>query len=119
MGKDYVVTLNRITCTHKGERSGDDLYIKYIVDGGRQERFPPKGNGKGNMKRGDTWAMDFPLYFDQSVVIELYDGDVGRDQYLGSTTYRKDDPEKEVRHLGQRDGDYELFSQKEKLKQHA
>jgi hypothetical protein len=121
MTKKNELTINKFVCTNKGERTGDDLYLKYTVDGGSlgRERFPPKGHGKQNVIPGDVWDVDLSIYFDETVTIELYDGDIGKDQFLDSRTFSDGDPEHDRKQMGQREGRYNLFTTLKQVKQLA
>lgn len=70
------------------------MYIKYSVDGGRDQRFPD--NGYHSMAAGDTWNPNLPLSFKESVVVSLYDNDLGGDEFLGSHTYYPTDTQPET-----------------------
>ena len=85
--KAHRIVMENILCKEKGERTGDDLYIKYEADGGEMHRFPVRDAGKQNVMPGDVWNAYFPIDFDNTAVIYLYDKDVGNDDFLGSHTF--------------------------------
>src|SRR4051794_18982061 len=88
------IILQSITCVATSEGGHDEVYIKYSEDGGREKRFPT--SGYQSMKAGDVWNVALPLSFKDSVVVSLYDNDLGGDDFLGSHTYTPGDPQPET-----------------------
>ena len=88
------IILQSISCVSTSEPGHDEVYIKHSEDGGREQRFPT--SGYQSMAPGDFWTVDLPLSFKDSVVVSLYDNDLGGDDFLGSHTYTPSDPQPEV-----------------------
>lgn len=103
------ITLQSIQCVHPSEPGKDEVYIKYSVDGGREQRFPP--SSYHSMGPGDTWPVNLPLSFKDSVVVSLFDNDLGGDDYLGSATYKTTSPQPETVPVSNTNGaDYRLYT---------
>ena len=94
MNRDSIaIELASITCVSTTERGHDEVYIKYSIDGGREQRFPE--NGYYAMSPGDLWETSLPITFKESVLVSLYDSDRGHDDFLGSHTYYPGDSQPE------------------------
>jgi hypothetical protein len=101
------IELTTITCISTSESGHDEVYIKYSVDGGRDQRFPD--TGYHSMTKGDVWNVDIPLSFKESAVVSLFDNDLGHDEFLGSHTYYPTDPQPETVPVSNTNGaDYNL-----------
>lgn len=88
------IQLQTITCLETSEPGSDEVYIKYSEDGGRQKRFP--SSSYHSLSAGESWTVNLPLSFKESLVISLYDNDFGNDDFLGSHTYKTTDPQPET-----------------------
>ncbi|MGC2236313.1 MAG: hypothetical protein WA584_09135 [Pyrinomonadaceae bacterium] len=88
------IELQTIFCIETSEPGSDEVYIKYSEDGGREGRFPT--TGYHSMSAGGNWSPNLILSFKESVVVSLYDNDLGHDEFLGSHTYKTADPQPET-----------------------
>jgi hypothetical protein len=88
------ITLTSIHCVNTSEAGHDEVYVKYSIDGGREQRYP--ASGYQSMEDGETWSMSLPITFKNSAVVSLFDSDTLGDEFLGSHTYYPTDPQPEV-----------------------
>ncbi|WP_160810759.1 hypothetical protein [Nitrosomonas sp. HPC101] len=89
------IELTTIKCNHTSELGSDEVYIKYSIDNGREQRFP--ANGWHSLSSGDTWDnVSLGLTFKDSVLIQLFDRDTFGDDSLGSHTYFPGDSQPET-----------------------
>jgi hypothetical protein len=88
------ITLTSIHCVNTSEAGHDEVYVKYSIDGGREQRYP--ASGYQSMEDGDSWSMSLPITFKNSAVVSLFDSDTLGDEFLGSHTYYPTDPQPEV-----------------------
>ncbi len=105
---ETTIVLETITCKEPSEPLGDTIYINYIIDGGRPERYPSKDGFP--IKKNESWRVNLALSFKETVSIELYEHDFpGSDDYLGTQNYRPIDPQPEGRQIRNKNGaDYLL-----------
>lgn len=96
------IILTTITCINTSEPGSDEVYIKYIEDGGREQRFPT--SSYHSMSDGDKWNVNLPLSFKESAVVSLADNDTGGDDHLGSHTYQPGDPQPETVEISNTNG---------------
>jgi hypothetical protein len=97
MSTKVSIELTTITCLNTSERGHDEVYIKYTVDGGREDRFPDKGSHSMSPDSSDnTWTVNLPISFSDSAIIALYDEDTLGDEFLGSHTYYPTDTQPET-----------------------
>ena len=121
-GKTKII-LTKVKCIepHEKKGGGDDLYIKYTVDGGGigitdTKRFPSGFNTTGisDISEGGEWITDLFIEFQDSVVVELFDKDTAvvgsADDLLFNTTYLSDEELDPVR-IGGNSCEYELHTE--------
>lgn len=86
MATKYQIKLTKLHCNHTTAPDTDEVYLIYVVDGGRNTRFPENGNNP--MKKGRDWPLDIPITFEDNVIVSAYDQDFGHghDDFLGSVT---------------------------------
>lgn len=94
MSNSVTLYLQKITCQNTSEVGNDEVYIKYIADGGREQRFPASGYHSMDSKNDDVWVVNLPMTYKETLVIGLYDSDTGKDDSLGSHTYDTADASK-------------------------
>ncbi len=93
MANSVTIVVTEICCKNTSEVGHDEVYIKYVVDGGRAKRFPDKGYH--SLKDGECWNnIDLRISYKDNVNIQLYDSDNGKDDSLGQYTYVVADAEK-------------------------
>jgi len=63
----------------------DEVFLVYTVDGGAPVRVPVQGYQ--SMAPGDSWHLNIPIDFQNSLKVELFDSEAGNDQFLGHYTY--------------------------------
>lgn len=93
------IKLAAIECTRLGEagKRGDDLYIKYTVDGASREvRFPDSYvAGRMDIKKGESWTLGLSISYEKTLRIDLYDEDrTSSNDYLGGHEYSAADASK-------------------------
>lgn len=117
IGTKVTINLERFYCVdrHESKGGGDDLYIKYKVDGGSMDRRYPGGStcGVTNLPEGQSWNLNLPLEFSSSLVVSLYDQDSGLgkyDDFLGSVTFRPEDDLSAPRTVKGDGGEYKLYT---------
>ncbi|ROZ69014.1 hypothetical protein [Ramlibacter sp. WS9] len=81
---NYMI-VQSIVCNQPGENAGDEIYFKFTPDSGNTYRYPTQG--RYSLKAGQSWDAGRSIYFDQSVLVELFDNDDGNDDPRGSVTY--------------------------------
>ncbi len=91
------IWLRKVICDAQGEtgKGGDDLFIKYAVDGGTRDFRYPEGSGSGHpdTKKGDVWKVNLQIEYSSTVRIDLYDNDTfpQAGEFLGSHSYSAGD----------------------------
>lgn len=105
------IELTTITCVSTSEAGHDEVYIKYSIDGGREQRFPD--NGYHSMAPDEPpWTVNLPLSFKESAIVSLFDNDTGGDDFLGSHTYKPGDTQPEIVPVSNSNGaEYKLSTQ--------
>lgn len=110
------INLDKFKCLdrHEIKGGGDDLYIKYKVNGESRDHRYPSGStcGVTDLQEGKSWDLDLPIDFVDSLVVSLYDQDTGMtgnyDDFLGDATFRPGDDLSNPRIIEGDGGKYEL-----------
>ncbi len=97
------INLDRIVCEGEPGQGGADIYIKYKVDGQDFDHRYPEGNdvGVNNITGGQSWDLNYPIEFSDTLVVSLYDRDtlMGSDDFLGSITFHPGEDLSSPRHF--------------------
>ena len=81
------IYLQSIECVSTSETGKDEVYVKYVADGGRATRFPSSGYHSMSPTENNPWVVNLPISYKETLVIGLYDSDTLGDESLGSHTY--------------------------------